>query len=202
MLVLDSTSRSSIPLFDYFLHAYLYMRPNFNFWSKVKTTYSNNYDDDNELGDLDDDELGDVDADHVEIDINSDDDLEYSLNKMSITPHRSFYHPMTMNNATGLSMPAKIRPSLHSPAAAPANASVGRQARLRPRVSRPHPCLPPLAAALTSTHACLRRPSRSPPPVLASANAALAGSRAYVCLRRPPCWTPPPSRAAHEARVD
>ncbi|KAK3131138.1 hypothetical protein QOZ80_6BG0502490 [Eleusine coracana subsp. coracana] len=92
-----------------------YMRPNFNFWSKVKTTYSNNYDDDNELGDLDDDELGDVDADHVEIDINSDDDLEYSLNKMSITPHRSFYHPMTMNNATGLSMPAKIRPSVSPP---------------------------------------------------------------------------------------
>ncbi|GJN39185.1 hypothetical protein PR202_gb28287 [Eleusine coracana subsp. coracana] len=116
MLVLDSTS-SSIPLFDYFLHAYLYMRPNFKFWSKVKTTYSDNYDDDDELRDLDDDddELGDVDADHVEIDINSDDDLEYSLNKMSITPHRTFYHPMTLNNATGLSMPAKIRPSCYTP---------------------------------------------------------------------------------------
>jgi RNA polymerase I-specific transcription initiation factor RRN3 len=95
-----------------------YMRPNFEFWSMVKTTYSN------DNGDDDDDELEDLDApemnvgsldDHVEIDINSDDDLEYSLNKMSITPHRSFYHPMATNSDAGLSMPARIRPSVSPP---------------------------------------------------------------------------------------
>jgi len=97
-----------------------YMRPNFEFWSMVKTTYS----DDNE--DDDDDELEDLDApgmnvgsldDHVEIDMNSDDEgLEYSMNKMSITPYnRSFHHPLAMDNDGGLSMPARIRPSVSPP---------------------------------------------------------------------------------------
>lgn len=92
-----------------------YMRPNFEFWSMVKTTYSDHSDDDEELGDLDAPEMnvGSLD-DHVEIDFNSDDDLEYSMNKMSITPRRSFYHPMA-DHATGLSMPAKIRPSVSPP---------------------------------------------------------------------------------------
>lgn len=93
------------------------MRPNFEFWSMVKTTYSNyNGDDDDELGDLDAPEMnvGSMD-DHVEIDFNSDDDLEYSMNKMSITPHRSFYHPVAMNSDSGLSMPARIRPSVSPP---------------------------------------------------------------------------------------
>jgi RNA polymerase I-specific transcription initiation factor RRN3 len=81
----------------------------------VKTTYSDHSDDDEELGDLDAPEMnvGSLD-DHVEIDFNSDDDLEYSMNKMSITPRRTFYHPLA-NHATGLSMPAKIRPSVSPP---------------------------------------------------------------------------------------
>ena len=81
----------------------------------AKSTYNNNSDDD-ELGDLDAPEMnvGSLD-DHVEIDFNSDDDLEYSMNKMSITPHRSFYHPMATNSDTGLSMPARIRPSVSPP---------------------------------------------------------------------------------------
>lgn len=91
-----------------------YIRPNFEFWSLVKTTYS----------DGDDDELGDLDApgmnvdsldDHVEIDLNDDEGIEYSMNKMSITPHRSFYHPMAMSSDSGLSMPARIRPSVSPP---------------------------------------------------------------------------------------
>jgi RNA polymerase I-specific transcription initiation factor RRN3 len=53
--------------------------------------------------------------DHVEIDFNDDDDIEYSMNKMSITPHHSFYHPMIMSSDSGLSMPARIRPSVSPP---------------------------------------------------------------------------------------
>ncbi|EMS63005.1 hypothetical protein TRIUR3_02342 [Triticum urartu] len=91
-----------------------YIRPNFEFWSMVKTTYSDDTDDDDdELEDLDAPEMnvGSLD-DHVEIDINSDDDdLEYSMNKMSITPHHSFLHQMAMDSDGGLSMPARIRPS-------------------------------------------------------------------------------------------
>lgn len=100
-----------------------YIRPNFEFWSLVKTTYSNN----NSDNDYDNDELGDFDApgmnvdsldDNVEIELNSDDDgdgIEYSMNKMSITPHRSFYHPMAMDSDSGLTMPARIRPSVSPP---------------------------------------------------------------------------------------
>ncbi|KAG8048948.1 hypothetical protein GUJ93_ZPchr0009g2367 [Zizania palustris] len=93
-----------------------YMRPNFEFWSMVKTTYGNHNGDDDEFADLDAPEMnvGSLD-DQVEIDFNSDDDLEYSMNKMSITPHRTFYHPMAMNSDAGLSMPAKIRPSVSPP---------------------------------------------------------------------------------------
>ncbi|KAM3240792.1 hypothetical protein ACQJBY_054056 [Aegilops geniculata] len=95
-----------------------YIRPNFEFWSMVKTTYSNDKDDDDdELLDLDAPEMsvGSLD-DHVEIDINSDDnELEYSMNKMSITPHRSFYHGVAADGYAGLSMPARIRPSASPP---------------------------------------------------------------------------------------
>jgi len=95
-----------------------YMRPNFEFWSMVRTTYS----DDNE--DDDDEELEDLDApgmnvgsldDHVEIDINNDEDLDYSMNKMSITPYRSFFHPVATDSDDVLSMPARIRPSVSPP---------------------------------------------------------------------------------------
>ncbi|VAI91463.1 unnamed protein product [Triticum turgidum subsp. durum] len=95
-----------------------YIRPNFEFWSMVKTTYSDDTDDDDdELEDLDAPEMnvGSLD-DHVEIDINSDDDdLEYTMNKMSITPHHSFLHQMAMDSDGGLSMPARIRPSTSPP---------------------------------------------------------------------------------------
>ncbi|PAN22661.1 hypothetical protein PAHAL_4G035100 [Panicum hallii] len=93
-----------------------YIRPNFEFWSLVKTTYSNNSDDDDELGDIDAPGMN-VDSldDHVEIDFKDDDDIEYSMNKMSITPHRSFYHPMAMSSDSGISMPARIRPSVSPP---------------------------------------------------------------------------------------
>ncbi|KAG0515822.1 hypothetical protein BDA96_10G310400 [Sorghum bicolor] len=94
-----------------------YIRPNFEFWSLVKTTYSNNNSDE------DNDELADIDApgmnvgsldDHFEIDFNNDDDIEYSMNKMSITPHRTFYHPLATNSEFS-SMPARIRPSVSPP---------------------------------------------------------------------------------------
>uniref|UniRef100_A0A0E0ADJ1 Uncharacterized protein n=1 Tax=Oryza glumipatula TaxID=40148 RepID=A0A0E0ADJ1_9ORYZ len=94
-----------------------YMRPNFEYWSMVKTTYNNyNSDVDDELVDLDAPEMnvGSLD-DHVEIDLNSDDDLEYSMNKMSITPNRSFFHQIMANSDTGLTMPARIRPSVSPP---------------------------------------------------------------------------------------
>jgi len=94
-----------------------YIRPNFEFWSLVKTTYSNNNSDE------DNDELADIDApgmnvgsldDHFEIDFNNDDDIEYSMNKMSITPHRTFYHRLATNSEFS-SMPARIRPSVSPP---------------------------------------------------------------------------------------
>ena len=84
----------------------------------VRTTYS----DDNE--DDDEDELEDLDApgmnvgsldDHVEIDINNDDDLGHSMNMMSISPYRSFFHPLVTESDAGLSMPARIRPSVSPP---------------------------------------------------------------------------------------
>ncbi|CAN6200700.1 unnamed protein product [Urochloa humidicola] len=93
-----------------------YIRPNFEFWSLVKTTYSSD-DEGDELGDFDAPGMN-VDSldDNAEIELHSDDDeIEYSMNKMSITPHRSFYHPMAMSGDSGLSMPARIRPSVSPP---------------------------------------------------------------------------------------
>ncbi|KAF3336622.1 RNA polymerase I-specific transcription initiation factor RRN3-like isoform X1 [Carex littledalei] len=96
-----------------------FIRPNFVYWSRVKTTYSycNSEEDDEED---EDEELQDLDAprissdpissfkDHYDDDYNNSDgegeDVEYSLNKMSITPKQTF----------NLHMPAKIRPSVNS----------------------------------------------------------------------------------------
>ncbi|CAN6162954.1 unnamed protein product [Urochloa humidicola] len=92
-----------------------YIRPNFEFWSLVKTTYSD--DEGDELGDFDAPGMN-VDSldDNVEIELNSDDDdIEYTMNKMSITPRHSFHHPMAMSDDSGLSMPARIRPSVSPP---------------------------------------------------------------------------------------
>lgn len=101
-----------------------YIRPNFVYWSTVKTTYSNcnsEEDEEEEDDDEEDGELEHLDApkissrqngsfgDQYNDDyINSDgegDDLEFTLNKMSITPKETF----------GLHMPAKIRPSVSPP---------------------------------------------------------------------------------------
>jgi hypothetical protein len=87
----------------------------------VKTTYSNcNSEEDEEEDDGEDGELEDLDAPGISsrpIDSfkdvyddynNSDgegDDLDYSLNKMSITPKQTY----------NLHMPAKIRPSISPP---------------------------------------------------------------------------------------
>ncbi|CAL5041184.1 unnamed protein product [Urochloa decumbens] len=92
-----------------------YIRPNFEFWSLVKTTYSD--DEGDELGDFNAPGMN-VDSldDNFDVELNSDDDdIEYTMNKMSITPHRSFYHPMAMSGDSGLSMPARIRPSVSPP---------------------------------------------------------------------------------------
>ena len=52
--------------------------------------------------------------DHIEIDFKDDDDIEYSMNKMSITPHRSFYHPMAMSSGSDPSRHAKTGTTAHS----------------------------------------------------------------------------------------
>ena len=94
-----------------------FIRPNFVYWSRAKTTYSycnseEEEDEDKELQDLDapiisSDPINSF-KDHHDDDYNNSDgegdDLEYSLNKMSITPKQTF----------NLHMPAKIRPSVNS----------------------------------------------------------------------------------------
>ena len=92
------------------------MRPNFEFWSMVKTTYSN-YNSEDEDEDLDDPEFADNagpndDNDNLEVDSESDDEIEYSMSKMSITPRPAFHYPMAGNLHNGSQMPAKLRPSV------------------------------------------------------------------------------------------
>ncbi|XP_038983919.1 RNA polymerase I-specific transcription initiation factor RRN3-like isoform X1 [Phoenix dactylifera] len=96
-----------------------FMRPKYEFWSMVKTTYSNcNSADEYEYEDLDAPDF----ADNVERfeghdnnDLDSEDDLEYSINKMSITPKPAFQYPAAANFHIPSRMPARIRPSV-SPA--------------------------------------------------------------------------------------
>ncbi|KAJ6808107.1 RNA polymerase I-specific transcription initiation factor RRN3-like [Iris pallida] len=92
-----------------------FIRPNFMLWSMVKKTYSNCGSDD-EDEDLDAPEF----ADHIEpmdghedVDLDSEDeDLKYSMNKMSITPKPAFHHPVAGNFRGHSQMPARIRPSV------------------------------------------------------------------------------------------
>ncbi|KAG1364208.1 RNA polymerase I-specific transcription initiation factor RRN3 [Cocos nucifera] len=93
-----------------------FMRPNFEFWSMVKTTYSNcNSEDEDEFEDLDApdcaDNVGSFEGNDNN-DFDSEDDLEYSINKMSITPKPAFQYPAAANFHIPCRMPARIRPSV------------------------------------------------------------------------------------------
>ncbi|ONK70178.1 uncharacterized protein A4U43_C05F31070 [Asparagus officinalis] len=87
-----------------------FMRPNFEFWSMVKTTYSNcnSEDEDEDLDALDDN----AEHDNLESNSESDDEIEFSLSRMSITPKPAFHYPMAGNLHNGARMPARIRPSM------------------------------------------------------------------------------------------
>ncbi|XP_008805454.1 RNA polymerase I-specific transcription initiation factor RRN3-like [Phoenix dactylifera] len=85
-----------------------FVRPHFEFWSMVKTTYINcNSEDEDEYEDLDGPDF----ADNVGSS-DSEDDLECSMNKMSITPKPAFQYHMAANSHTASRMPARIRPSM------------------------------------------------------------------------------------------
>ncbi|KAJ4962749.1 hypothetical protein NE237_022688 [Protea cynaroides] len=85
-----------------------FIRPNFVYWSMVRTTY----DDEASSEEEDDNDVLSEDArarssDEHDIDL---DEFEYSMNKMSITPRTSSKHGLTGLQAS-MRMPAKIRPS-------------------------------------------------------------------------------------------
>lgn len=94
-----------------------FMRPHFEFWSMVRTTYSNcNSEDEDEDLDGPDDNIGPLD-DHDILDPDTesddeDDDLDLSMSKMSITPKPAFQYPMAGNLHNGSQIPARIRPSV------------------------------------------------------------------------------------------
>ncbi|KAJ0962589.1 hypothetical protein J5N97_027711 [Dioscorea zingiberensis] len=100
-----------------------FIRPNFKFWSSVKTTYSNcNSEDDEEFEDLDGPDFAEagcfIENHKVEIDSDEDDDddndndIELSMNKMSITPKLSIHDHLTGKHHIPARMPARIRPSV------------------------------------------------------------------------------------------
>ncbi|XP_042428117.1 RNA polymerase I-specific transcription initiation factor rrn3-like [Zingiber officinale] len=97
-----------------------FMRPNFEFWDNVRTTYSNFDGDevDDELEDLDvpnfPDDAGGYEV-HNDIDFDNEDDIELPMSKMSITPKPSFLHPIATNFSQPSLMPARIRPSQSPP---------------------------------------------------------------------------------------
>ncbi|XP_072969754.1 uncharacterized protein [Typha angustifolia] len=95
-----------------------FMLPNFQMWNQVTTTYSNcnSEEDDEEYEDLDSPEFADDVGNFEDLDNhNSDDDLEYSMNKMSITPTPTFQYPRASNLRIPSQMPARIRPSVSPP---------------------------------------------------------------------------------------
>lgn len=105
-----------------------FIRPNFKFWSSVKTTYSNcNSEDEEDYEDLDVPDFAEVgcfienhkaetDSDEDDDDDNNNDnDLEFSMNKMSITPKHSFNHYLMGKQQFPARMPARIRPSVSPP---------------------------------------------------------------------------------------
>lgn len=99
-----------------------FMRPNFEFWSMVKKTYSN-FNSDDDFDDLDPDsadEGSDDDRDGEEVAVEEDedededeDDLGCSMNNMSITP-RPVFEIATASGSIPIPsrMPARIRPSV------------------------------------------------------------------------------------------
>ncbi|PKU79863.1 hypothetical protein MA16_Dca012051 [Dendrobium catenatum] len=94
-----------------------FMRPNFEFWSMVKKTYSN-FNSDDDFDDLDPESADEGSHDGLDdeelVDEDGEDDLGCSMNNMSITPRPVF----EMATASGGSipipsrMPARIRPSV------------------------------------------------------------------------------------------
>ncbi|XP_065036648.1 uncharacterized protein LOC135672123 [Musa acuminata AAA Group] len=92
-----------------------FMRPNFEFWSMVKTTYSNcNSEGEDEFDDLDTPDFPENNT-HDDLDLDNRDELEFSMNKMSITPNPNFQHPVITNFDHPSRMPARIRPSVSPP---------------------------------------------------------------------------------------
>ncbi|XP_043710994.1 RNA polymerase I-specific transcription initiation factor RRN3-like isoform X2 [Telopea speciosissima] len=87
-----------------------FIRPNFVYWSMVRTTYD---EEDEAITEEDDNDVVSDDAaarsfDEHDIDL---DEFEYSMNKMSITPRNSSKHGLTSGLRAPMRMPAKIRPS-------------------------------------------------------------------------------------------
>lgn len=73
----------------------------------VKATYSNcNIEDEDEYEDLDAPDFADVGSS------DSEDDLEHSMNKMSITPKPTFQYQIAAESHAPSRMPARIRPSV------------------------------------------------------------------------------------------
>ncbi|KAJ8498735.1 hypothetical protein OPV22_009287 [Ensete ventricosum] len=93
-----------------------FMRPNFEFWSMVKTTYSNcNSEGEDEFDDLDAPDFPENNTHDDDLDVDNGDELEFSMNKMSITPNPTFQHPVITNFDRPSRMPARIRPSVSPP---------------------------------------------------------------------------------------
>lgn len=98
-----------------------YMRPNFEFWSMVKKTYSN-FNSDDDFDDLEPDSAdeGSIDgfddkevADEDDEDDEDEDDIGCSMNNMLITP-RPVFEMATASGSIPIPsrMPARIRPSV------------------------------------------------------------------------------------------
>lgn len=97
-----------------------FIRPIFEFWSTIKRTYGK-YDSEEEEDDVLEDGhrnfneanfADDVDgAGDCHADLDSEDDLGYSMNKMSIIPKDSLKSRLTGRRGFVASMPARIRPS-------------------------------------------------------------------------------------------
>ncbi|KAL0916537.1 hypothetical protein M5K25_014058 [Dendrobium thyrsiflorum] len=104
--------------FDPYLlkHSDRFMRPNFEFWSMVKKTYSN-FNSDDDLDDLDPDSADEGSHDGLDdeelADEDGEDDLGCSMNNMSITP-RPVFEMATASGSIPIPsrMPARIRPSV------------------------------------------------------------------------------------------
>ncbi|MQL99130.1 hypothetical protein Taro_031848 [Colocasia esculenta] len=92
-----------------------FIRPNFVFWSTVKKAYDD-YDSEEEATDevFEDGHGTCLEKTHLSeySDIDSEDDLGCSMDKMSITPKDTFKHRFAGNLVAPPSMPARIRPSM------------------------------------------------------------------------------------------